>query len=49
MPVLRLCRTPYPALESRMSPLQEQIAQRGLQIFDLVDQNPESIFSKAGF
>jgi RHH-type proline utilization regulon transcriptional repressor/proline dehydrogenase/delta 1-pyrroline-5-carboxylate dehydrogenase len=32
-----------------MSPLQEQIEQRGLQIFDLVDQNPESIFSKAGF
>src|SRR3977135_1237772 len=49
MPVLRLCRTPVPALESRMSPLQEQVEQRGLQIFDLVDQNPESIFSKAGF
>src|SRR3982074_1597327 len=32
-----------------MSPLQEQIEQRGLQVFDLVDQNPESIFSKAGF
>jgi RHH-type proline utilization regulon transcriptional repressor/proline dehydrogenase/delta 1-pyrroline-5-carboxylate dehydrogenase len=32
-----------------MSPLQEQVEQRGLQIFDLVDQNPESIFSKAGF
>src|SRR3981081_4196913 len=32
-----------------MSPLQEQTEQRGLQIFDLVDQNPESIFSKAGF
>jgi RHH-type transcriptional regulator, proline utilization regulon repressor / proline dehydrogenase / delta 1-pyrroline-5-carboxylate dehydrogenase len=32
-----------------MSPLQEQIEQRGLQMFDLVDQNPESIFSKAGF
>src|SRR5213083_1428247 len=32
-----------------MSPLQEQIEQRGLQIFDLVDQNPETIFSKAGF
>src|SRR5256885_9399104 len=32
-----------------MSSLQEQIEDRGLQIFDLVDQNPESIFSKAGF
>jgi RHH-type proline utilization regulon transcriptional repressor/proline dehydrogenase/delta 1-pyrroline-5-carboxylate dehydrogenase len=32
-----------------MNPLQEQIEQRGLQIFDLVDENPESIFSKAGF
>ena len=32
-----------------MSPLQEQTEQRGLEIFDLVDQNPESIFSKAGF
>jgi RHH-type proline utilization regulon transcriptional repressor/proline dehydrogenase/delta 1-pyrroline-5-carboxylate dehydrogenase len=32
-----------------MSSLQEQIERRGLQMFDLVDQNPESIFSKAGF
>src|SRR6476660_5756946 len=32
-----------------MSSLQEQIEERGLHIFDLVDQNPESIFSKAGF
>jgi RHH-type transcriptional regulator, proline utilization regulon repressor / proline dehydrogenase / delta 1-pyrroline-5-carboxylate dehydrogenase len=32
-----------------MSSLQEQIEQRGLQMFDLVDQNPESVFSKAGF
>jgi RHH-type proline utilization regulon transcriptional repressor/proline dehydrogenase/delta 1-pyrroline-5-carboxylate dehydrogenase len=32
-----------------MSPLQEQIERRGLQMFDLVDANPESIFSKAGF
>src|SRR6266850_1020816 len=32
-----------------MSSLQEQIEQRGLLMFDLVDQNPESIFSKAGF
>src|SRR4051812_3653485 len=32
-----------------MSPLQEQIEQRGLHMFDLVDENPESIFSKAGF
>src|SRR5947207_623731 len=32
-----------------MSSLQQQIEDRGLQIFDLVDQNPETIFSKAGF
>src|ERR1043166_6459266 len=32
-----------------MSSLQQDIEQRGLQMFDLVDQNPESIFSKAGF
>jgi len=32
-----------------MSSLQQEIERRGLQMFDLVDQNPESIFSKAGF
>src|SRR6266513_3526438 len=32
-----------------MTSLQEQIEQRGLQMFELVDENPESIFSKAGF
>src|SRR3954451_13816878 len=32
-----------------MSSLQQQIEDRGVQIFDLVDQNPESLFSKAGF
>src|SRR6476646_9430149 len=32
-----------------MSSLQQEIEDRGLQMFDLVDQNPESIFSKAGF
>jgi len=32
-----------------MSSLQEEIEERGSQIFHLVDQNPESIFSKAGF
>src|SRR5438309_10728625 len=32
-----------------MSSLQQEIEQRGLQMFDLVDQNPETIFSKAGF
>src|SRR5256714_15353147 len=32
-----------------MSSLQEEIEERGLEMFDLVDQNPESIFSKAGF
>lgn len=32
-----------------MSSLQDEIEERGGQIFYLVDQNPESIFSKAGF
>src|SRR6202521_2214089 len=32
-----------------MSSLQAEIEQRGERIFDLVDRNPESIFSKAGF
>jgi RHH-type proline utilization regulon transcriptional repressor/proline dehydrogenase/delta 1-pyrroline-5-carboxylate dehydrogenase len=32
-----------------MNSLQQDIEDRGLQMFDLVDQNPESIFSKAGF
>ena len=32
-----------------MSSLQAAIENRGQQIFELVDQHPESIFSKAGF
>ena len=32
-----------------MSALQTVVERRGQQIFDLVDQHPESIFSKAGF
>jgi RHH-type transcriptional regulator, proline utilization regulon repressor / proline dehydrogenase / delta 1-pyrroline-5-carboxylate dehydrogenase len=32
-----------------MSPIQAEVERRGMQIFDLVDRNPESIFSKAGF
>src|SRR4051812_18269365 len=32
-----------------MSSLQQDIEKRGLRMFDLVDRNPESIFSKAGF
>ncbi len=32
-----------------MSSLQAAIESRGQQIFELVDQHPESIFSKAGF
>ena len=32
-----------------MSALQAAIERRGQQIFDLVDQHPESIFTKAGF
>ena len=32
-----------------MSSLQAAIESRGQRIFELVDQHPESIFSKAGF
>src|SRR5436190_19281031 len=32
-----------------MSSLQGEIEQRGERIFELVDRNPESIFTKAGF
>jgi RHH-type transcriptional regulator, proline utilization regulon repressor / proline dehydrogenase / delta 1-pyrroline-5-carboxylate dehydrogenase len=32
-----------------MSPIQAEVERRGMQIFDLVDRHPESIFSKAGF
>ena len=32
-----------------MSPLQNEIESRGQRIFDLVDEHPESLFSKAGF
>ena len=32
-----------------MSPFQTEIERRGERIFDLVDQHPESLFSKAGF
>src|SRR2546429_4122056 len=32
-----------------MAPLQLEIEQRGRRIFELVDQHPESLFSKAGF
>ena len=32
-----------------MSSLQAEIERRGQRIFELVDQHPESIFSKAGF
>src|SRR6476620_8976276 len=32
-----------------MSLLQAEVERRGIQIFDLVDRHPESIFSKAGF
>jgi len=36
-------------LQSSMSPIQTEVERRGMQIFDLVDRHPESIFSKAGF
>ncbi|PYL01755.1 MAG: hypothetical protein DME32_08470 [Verrucomicrobia bacterium] len=36
-------------LQSEMSPIQAEVERRGMQIFDLVDRHPESIFSKAGF
>jgi RHH-type proline utilization regulon transcriptional repressor/proline dehydrogenase/delta 1-pyrroline-5-carboxylate dehydrogenase len=32
-----------------MRPLQSEIEQRGTRIFELVDQHPQSLFSKAGF
>ena len=32
-----------------MTSLQSEIEQRGSRIFELVDQHPESLFSKAGF
>ncbi len=32
-----------------MSPLQAETERRGLEIFELVDRHPESIFSKSGF
>src|SRR5207248_8068107 len=32
-----------------MSSLQAEIERRGTRIFELVDQHPESLFSKAGF
>jgi RHH-type proline utilization regulon transcriptional repressor/proline dehydrogenase/delta 1-pyrroline-5-carboxylate dehydrogenase len=32
-----------------MSPLQNEIESRGERIFELVDEHPESLFSKAGF
>jgi len=38
-----------PGLSSPMSSLQGEIERRGERIFELVDRNPESIFSKAGF
>lgn len=37
------------SLQSVMSSIQAEIEGRGMQIFDLVDRHPESIFSKAGF
>ena len=32
-----------------MSALQSAVEERGRQIFDLVDQHPESLFSRSGF
>src|SRR5438094_570694 len=32
-----------------MRPLQSEVEQRGARIFEIVDQHPESLFSKAGF
>src|SRR5438477_12009515 len=32
-----------------MRPLQSEVDQRGARIFEIVDQHPESLFSKAGF
>src|SRR5438477_10938670 len=32
-----------------MTPLQQEVERRGERLFELVDANPESVFSKAGF
>src|ERR1043166_5645684 len=44
-----LCRRLSVDLLSPMSAFQAAVERRGQRIFELVDQYPESIFSKAGF
>ena len=44
-----LCLTQHGGLVLKMRSLQSEIEQRGTRIFELVDQHPESLFSKAGF
>ena len=46
---MRFAESDSPLYRRRMSPLQTQTEQRGMEIFRLVDRHPESIFSKAGF
>ena len=44
-----LCLTQHGGLVLKMRSLQSEIEQRGTRIFELVNQHPESLFSKAGF
>src|SRR4029453_16558674 len=44
-----LCLTHHGGLFLKMRSLQSEIEQRGTRIFELVDQHPESLFTKAGF
>ena len=44
-----LCLTQHGGLLLKMRLLQSEIEQRGTRIFELVNQHPESLFSKAGF
>src|SRR5438876_9975151 len=46
---MELCLRANARLIFQMRSLQNEIEQRGMRIFDLVDQHPEPLFSKAGF
>jgi len=46
---MELCLRANARLIFQMRSLQNEIEQRGMRIFELVDQHPEPLFSKAGF
>jgi RHH-type transcriptional regulator, proline utilization regulon repressor / proline dehydrogenase / delta 1-pyrroline-5-carboxylate dehydrogenase len=46
---MELCRRANARLILQMRSLKNEIEQRGMRIFELVDQHPEPLFSKAGF